>query len=388
MNRVGITNPVIYRVLFVVSGTMLVTYVFYRLSESRMEFTICLAGYVARMVVVIVDCFTNIPIFIDGGDSETFWDLSRGIEHGAYEPNAYTHVLGKVYLFISQDRVLAQYINVLCAAFVVLLMFWLFREYNAQWGTRYLVLLFVSLMPVLICLQAVLLRESMMLLLITLSKALSPIETTELEIVTFLSVVRSSNALFGIAVAVFAIWITYSRKRKANNHIYIIILGIIMGGLIGVALYWGKMGDLHIPYLTGDLTLETITNKPFEPGGSDYLVGINVENWFSFLLWSMIRSLYFWISPLPMDFRGIVDGAGFIFDSVPLITMIVITIRTYMKQKNPESLVFIIGIALSTVLYAWGTSNAGTAMRHRAIMYSLIAVLYCINSKRLKCGSE
>lgn len=159
-------------------------------------------------------------------------------------------------------------------------------------------------------------------------------------------------------------------------------------GVLAVFEAVPALRDILLLYFPSELSVQSITGKYFVPGGSDYLTGIEVTTWGGLLFWTPIRMLYFLLSPMPTDWRGIGDMAAFAIDSAPIIVFVAGILKGLKKNKN-KSYVYagLLCCLIITGIFAWGVTNAGTAMRHRALLIGVFAVTYCI-SKGEKAISE
>lgn len=127
-------------------------------------------------------------------------------------------------------------------------------------------------------------------------------------------------------------------------------------------------------------------------GESDYLPGMDCQNWLQFVPYTLIRMFYFLFSPLPTDARRVGDIAAFLADGLPLFVMIVYTVSQLRRQDESRKgyiLVSLLGGFLFAFIFAWGVGNAGTALRHRYVAWLIFIVALCIcggNSKdRFDC---
>lgn len=106
-----------------------------------------------------------------------------------------------------------------------------------------------------------------------------------------------------------------------------------------------------------------------ESGGSAYVVGGEVNSLMDLVKNSPIRMFYFITSPLPWAWRGLNDIIAFLFSALFYLVSYIYAIRSFKLKINNKKYNFIKAIFIICILgafvFAWGTSNAGTAMRHR-----------------------
>lgn len=110
-------------------------------------------------------------------------------------------------------------------------------------------------------------------------------------------------------------------------------------------------------------------------GRAAYLVGLSAENSIDVIWQTPVRAFYFLLTPFPWmitsawDIIGIIDALLYfiliwgIYKSWPLI------------KANPARMALFVMLAATVVAFAWGVTNYGTAMRHRAKLVVLIVAL-------------
>ena len=120
-------------------------------------------------------------------------------------------------------------------------------------------------------------------------------------------------------------------------------------------------------------------------GRSAYDVGLFTGNTVvDFIINTPLRMIYFLLSPMPWDWRGFTDVAAFSVSSGLYICVFVIFFWMLWKvhernwNKQMAVILFVITTALIFV-FAWGTSNAGTAIRHRDKMFAPCMVIFAVS---------
>ena len=84
--------------------------------------------------------------------------------------------------------------------------------------------------------------------------------------------------------------------------------------------------------------------------------------------------------------RGMADITAFMFSSLYYLVTI-LSVLKYLRlgeatnKRNRVIVISLFVVALATsFVFAWGTSNAGTASRHRDKMVTLMAILWALSS--------
>lgn len=191
----------------------------------------------------------------------------------------------------------------------------------------------------------------------------------------------ASIAHWGCYFLIFMIWNVGEKRFMFQKKTG----GTLLLGLLGIMFLLNtSLADLLLAYFGNDYSLYHITHLYFEPGGSDYLRGMDCRNWIEFVPFTLIRMFYFLFSPLSMDMRGIVDLLAFFMDGLPLFVIIMSMVYMMKKMKGQFNthraclITTLLGGLMMAFIFSWGVSNAGTAMRHRYLAWSIFIVGLCI----------
>ena len=169
------------------------------------------------------------------------------------------------------------------------------------------------------------------------------------------------------------------KQKKGVTWITICLLVAVVVGITVIELV-PSLRDLLMVYFPSEFTIESITGRYFVPGGSDYLMNLEVHTWGGVAIWTVIRMIYFALSPMPMDWRGLGDASAFCIDSVPTLILLGGILKEFRHSDDKfKILTGIVACLAVCAIFAWGTSNAGTAMRHRSIIVGVYAMTYCIS---------
>ena len=140
---------------------------------------------------------------------------------------------------------------------------------------------------------------------------------------------------------------------------------------IGLEKVWGFINDFDI---------DTIASwqEYSARGRGAYLSGVVMDAWLD-LIWNLpLRLLYFFGSPfiwMVAQFRdvlGLLDAFIYLY----LVFRITVDIRSQPRRTTYAYLSVALIIAAIVVLFALGTSNYGTAFRHRAKVFPWLLMLY------------
>ena len=118
-------------------------------------------------------------------------------------------------------------------------------------------------------------------------------------------------------------------------------------------------------------------------GRAQYLGGMSVNNVFDFIWQTPIRIIFFYLTPFIWMISTVGDLVG-LLDALLLFFLIYYSIKslyvTAGKQKNLIKGLLIAFIVIS-IVFSWGTSNYGTAIRHRQKMLVLLIPLASLSLK-------
>lgn len=230
--------------------------------------------------------------------------------------------------------------------------------------------------------------------------------------------------MFVLFFAVLSFWffLKWYRTQKFRNWlIALLTLGVsatFHGGMIFVGLVYGIAYILHNPkkavpgfrvlfglvmvagtaYLyfnnfsnklpTESLDVETLANGTMSASRSRaaYLTGWHPSSMFETILQTPVRVIYFMFTPFPWMVRSVQDLMG-LLDSITylVLTRYFVTGMKSLRQVDRKLWWIVLGITLFTVIiFAWGVSNYGTAMRHRLKLVWLILPIAFLGWQQVK----
>ena len=134
--------------------------------KSKLK-VIFLSAFIARVVVMFWDLLAR-TIFIlpnSGADSEMFYDASLAISKdlslvGNTIGGVFSDIMGILFRFIGDQRVVGQYVNVLFGISIIFIIYKILVLLEIDKKTEYLVLITASFFPNSIIMSAILLRSN------------------------------------------------------------------------------------------------------------------------------------------------------------------------------------------------------------------------------------
>lgn len=377
--------------------SMFVMLVLYYFSQSKSEWTVLAFGYFLRIILCVLDVYGKDMLVLpnSGGDSEGFWKtavfLYRGCE--TFEYTKYPYILEAFFHIFGENRVLVQYSNILFWVGTAAAINGCFEKLKIEKNTRLFGILLISFMPQYMILSSLLLRESMIIFFIASSLYffLSWCFNENFKHIFLAGVfVLCSMVLHSGTVGVLAgygiIYACYSpSKRKfvfGKRTCFVIVLILALGI---AALKINYIKHFFLAYIPSFHSLLDISKKYFDSGASDYLKNMGTGNYVQFAINTVIRSIYFQISPMPWDWRGLQDIIAFFLDSLLRIAIWIGVIKNW-RNKNKYNVITMLFIFINCfyLVFAWGVSNAGTAIRHRNKIIAIEIVLLCYCLQKYK----
>lgn len=394
MNYVGILAWIsnIISVILIGISSILIIWHLGRMNLTADQVMIAFTGYLIRIAVMLVDIYASeyVTIMHSGSDALGFWKASGELyTTGTTEiDSSYAQLLSGFYHVMGQNRLLAQYVNILFFVGTVFVVLYTCRKFCVQEKYVTWVLLFLCFLPNYIVISSILLRESAMVFFDTFSFYLFLCWMENNRIAYMLAAFVAAMPAIILHSGAMGMWAGFllvglfwnaKKQKKGITWITICLLVLVMTGIAVIELI-PDLRDLLMVYFPSELTIESITGRYFVPGGSDYLMDLEVHTWGGVAIWTVIRMIYFVLSPMPMDWRGFGDAAAFCMDSLPVFVMFCGIMKEIHDNKNKPRIFSGLAACLAVcAIFAWGTSNAGTAMRHRVIIVGVYAMTYCVS---------
>ena len=177
--------------------------------------------------------------------------------------------------------------------------------------------------------------------------------------------------------------------KKGIIKYKIIFLFLII--LMPIFLWFQKI--LYIPYIPGIdeiLRFDEVLLRRFNLGSVSAVHGIygaSYPNWtipnnnIEFIPKTFLRIIYFLYSPFPWDLKRIVHSFGFL-DTLFIIYFTICALRNRKAiWENRETRFLLFVLITFIIIYGVGTSNFGTAIRHKS---KFIFILICLADPKLQ----
>lgn len=361
-------------------------------------------SFTLRLILLIIDLYAGnfFTIPHSGDDTENFYITGMSVAENmtmlgeSIYGGTYSHLLGVLFNIYGDDRLFAQYINILIAITAIVIIIHIFRLLEVPKNIQMILVAVMSFFPHSLIFSAILLRESIISLIVVCS------------------------------LYFFIKWYKYKGNHNIAASVILIILGgmfhtgvigILVGYIFAFIFYRHDSGKLQltiksaVPFTiiaTGGLYLlmfpEIFSTLPLfnkfeqelsndknlydvfnsERGESAYLTNLEINNFLQMIIFAPVKILYFIGSPMPWTLRNVSDLISFFLDSIFYLFSAFVFIKNFdTLKRNPLLLILLISLVSGWLIFGLGISNAGTALRHRfKLFYLIIIALSIIWSKR------
>ena len=344
------------------------------------------AAYLVRLLVFYADIYQLVANPFSGEDTENFHAAAIAflLENGPIKTN-YTYVLAAIYrVFGSYGRFAAQFLNVLMSFGTVLLSCWALRMMEIPRKWRMIAVSVVAFMPVTVCLSGILLRESWIQFFLMFSVCcfirwyLRGGVWNEVACMgaTFAAMLMHAGCVG--ALAVYMIGFLVCRTWKTDGvRTYVLTVCVMVLFLLPMLVFPELLLAKFVNAADSGLDIVPVV------AGSTYLLWMQKLGVGLRLLFSPVRMFYLLFSPLPFDWRGLSDVAVFCVDSLVYIVLVVLMFRPPLLGGAAQLKRFLgYAVLVLTFVFALGTTNAGTAVRHRAKFLPVLVLAAALSGKK------
>lgn len=359
-----------------------------------------ICGFIFRLLIMLFALYCR-DIYVlpnSGADEDMFYQNAvRVAQGGTTERGFICELMGAFFRFFGISRLWGQFLLMLCSmgALVYACKIMHILQLDFQRASKAIWLL--CLLPNFALLSSFFLRESIICMFITMSMyqflrwaRLKKEIGFVLALVFVFCAMRFHSGALAVAVGYILSRLLYD-NRTGKLHLSFRNLFLSVIALFAVAYILGRSGDSFLSKFKNLDSLEDIANTR-DRGGSSYAQYVGNSNSIANLIFYTIpRVVFFLFSPMPWMIRGIGDVIAFCFSSCfYLITLVsVIKYLRTRKQENRDTVLLVFMIALCAVfVFGWGSSNAGTACRHRDKMVIIWGILYALTLPKKQSDTD
>ena len=354
---------------------------------------IIMCGFIIRITLLIITYYDFFPVPDAHVDADNFHDEAFANQNGwnEYSTN-YVYFLTFLYSITGCSRFFAQFFNLFLGVMTIIYIRKILGLLNVSDGVSKMMVAIASFLPFLNIYSVVLLRESWICFFITLSLyhfvfwylfSRNTIRHMVLSIGSVIMAMWMHAGLVGVIVGYFIAFITYNR---INNNVKISksSYGAILIGMFVVFFLFLNMDVFLTKILTSDFIGSVEKRGEGSGGNSDYLTWLDLSSPKLVLLFSPLKMFYLLFSPVVLDWRGVKDLLAFFLDSLMYLIAIwaIITNKVSNSAYSLLKKYLLISLFVTVFAFSLGTSNSGTAIRHRAKVYSIILVVWAISASQ------
>ncbi len=373
-------------VIYVTSTSSILIFYILNSKNDKNKKLIFLLAFIVRIIGMYIDLYVfRLPHA--GSDDDGFYNVSLKCFNGDLKISAnlyggiYTKFLYFIYLFIGSNRLGAQFTNVLFSMISIIYFSKILDKLSLSNKSKNLGILLISFMPNLIFLNSILRRDTLITLLAILSinKFLDWYQLRKIKyaIVALLYILIAS-AIHSAMIFVFFMYLfiifMYNKKKDkidfSGFNFTKALFSLCFIVVIGIYLFQ-NVNSKFSKFTEMDALYETVSNTK---GGSAYLTSMKVETLPQLIMFLPFKFVYFLFSPMPWDFRNVMDMFTFAFDGAIYLYLFYICIRN--KKEKFAKVMFYVFIPI-TLVFSLGTSASGTAVRHRYNVLPFLLVSAC-----------
>ncbi len=374
---------------------------YYTKEEAQLK-KILLIALLARVGVMVLDMYIypGLP-YLTAADAGRFQSRALAFYHNLstrellsppYPSGSalYSYMMAIVYsVFGTEDRAIIRTVNIMAGVFSI---------YNAYliskmlW-TKKIALqnaFILALFPLLVVYSQNPIRESFVVYFMTLGfmyfvswyKLKKP-HYLVLSIVGFaLSTALHMAALMALlALAVYHMWVisrsVFSGKAYTIMHTAFALLVTAAGLYYLNTTGWG-LSTLGGEGAIGEFGVEELIERrggEERTGRAAYLVGMSANNPVDVIWQTPVRMVFFLFTPFPWMMNSIWDFVG-LFDALLYLIIFWGIYKSFpLIRQDPAKMALLFMLIGMVIAFAWGVTNFGTGMRHRA---KIVCVAICL----------
>lgn len=400
MKIVGLDEQAIGIFFIISSFFMTIMYIISLKNIENHIKLILLIGFIVRTVLVVIDtCITRLPEA--GFDDDSFYRTSLALYNDGYSNmsssvygESFSKFLAIVYYFIGSSRVAIQYFNVLLFVIGAVLFIKALKSFNISSRSFVICVALICLLPNAVLTNSLLRRETAMELCVCSSVFYISKWYKERKVSYILGAILSMvfaslfHTVFIFGALLLVLYFMFYDKNKGAVSFSINNFGkaiVVMAIAIMACASFLSMFNNKFSSVDNMDDIYTATNRV--KGGSAYLEGYEVHSLGELIIFTPLKLFYFLFSPAPWKFRNLMDIVSFLLDALIYVVLLFYVFRRH--RGTISRLMLNIFLVLS-VVFALGTFNSGTAIRHRFSLLPFLLVSYAMveNSENKRIGSD
>lgn len=296
----------------------------------------------------------------------------------------YPSVMSFIYRFFGRSPLILQVLNVILGSLVVLVAYKTAMVLFNRRRAALIASVVVAFFPTFNLYSAITLRETFVVFFLATSFYFFSVwlqrGDTSYILLSFLFSITSAafhGAMIIIVFSYIPIYIFYRPRRKEWS---VFNKKLLIGGLfliVIVYLFFGQFPS-KIPS-PAEITPERL-EKEVHVRATDraaYLRNLVPGSYFDVAWQTPIRALYFYFSPFPWELESKLDLVGMVdaLSYLGLFAFCVLSLHFILRENRALFFSVLLILLIFSVTFAWGTSNYGTAIRHRQKIAFLFIII-------------
>lgn len=299
------------------------------------------------------------------------------------------------------SKVFGKFVNVLLSVSAILILRRILRRLDMDGNTRVKTLAFACFLPNFGIMSALLLRESAIAFLVAVSAYFllrwwqsGSLGSLLLSLLASVAAAWLHSGMVAYTLGILCVAVSTRRASEGASFRFLSIRTLVLSAVTATLMLALLMNlDLGITsYFRGAESLEDIVSisDAYEDGGSAYNANI-VSNagTLGFIINTPFRMFYFLFAPVPWNWRSAADAIAFCFSAVfygyVFFKAMAVTLRS--RRFSLGSAFFLVSL-LVLMIFGWGVSNSGTALRHRDKMVIHYLIMYALLQQNAAAHSE
>ena len=313
-----------------------------------------------------------------GRDTEAFFTLP--FESGNESLSGYFLFIKFLGHLFCKQRIMFQFVNVIFSILTDVIMLKIFDKLKFNNKAKIIGILLISFLPSNMIISAELLREELMVLLNVCSLYFF-IEwfingKNKNFIYSVLLLILSAYFHSSMVIAIFGYFYAYVfYDRKNNKMVYSVkaIGRLLLAIVIFIVLYLLFYSYINSYfYNIGDIDYLNDKLSYYAEGNSVYLASLaHTSSLFELILTSPLKFIYFYASPVPWEWRSVVDICIFFLSSI----FYIFPYTKLFKKKSPIVKILFIMVTIIGFTYGLSCFSTGSAMRHREKAMPFVGLL-------------
>lgn len=387
LNNLNIDSTIISSIFISSMSIIMLIKILHLKCENILKAILVIALF-ARIVLVFTDVYLfRLPD--TGKDDDGFYRnaFQSYISGESFDFKVYgtyfTYVLYLLMHIIGTSRIGVQFINVIFSMISLMAIVDILKILKVDIKFKKIILFFMCFMPYIMFSNSILRRDTLISVLTVLSikNFIKWIYNKKIKYCIISCFYIILAALFHAAVVfTFAIYLTFyflynhkiqKVKFAGTGYLKTIIISIIvvLFGIYFLSNFNSKFSHID--------SMEVIYSNVNESrGGSVYLKNVKISTISQLLIWAPVKFVYFIFSPMPWNFRNILDVATFLMDSSVYLFLLLQYIKS--KNKKSSSKWLFLCFLIVGLVFSLGTFNSGTAIRHRYNILPFLIIIYAI----------